>query len=211
MNRPSPILFLSAIISKRWSKLRVSQSFSSKRKLMRWRSSQRNLLLTVVKGLKMRTIFRNKFNKLSEIVKISKVKSSNMILWLLKNLKKRENNFRSSITVHFMRRKNRFTRKTRKMASLKKISILKPTSNFHNTSTSRMKNTQLIPNTPDWSMVLKRSVSMKLSSMKEECNWNNSRKNMKSRKDSWKPWTKSKRKERKTLTGLRLKKSNSRL
>ena len=74
MKRPFLISSLNATTSKRWSKPKVNQFSNSRKKSMRWRNLQRNLLPTVAKKYKTKIICKKKFNKLWETGRISKAK-----------------------------------------------------------------------------------------------------------------------------------------
>ena len=144
--------------------------------------------LTVVKKYKTKLIYRKKSNKLWEIDKISKVKLSSMILWSLKNYKKREKSCNSFTKVLASRKNNLSMINLKRVPILNKISILKLLKSFQNILTSRLKSMLMILNTWGWSMDFRRRESSKQWLMKERCSWESFKRNMKIKRDSYRLW-----------------------
>lgn len=149
MRKPSLIWSPNATISRRWLKFKVNPFSSSRKKLIKSKSSPKSLWLIAMKEFKMNKIFKNKFSKLWKTEKTSKIKSPNMTQWSLNNWKKKEKNFKNFTTAHFEWRKSLFMISQKKIIA-KRISIFRHITNYLNLWILKMTTMSMIRSIENW-------------------------------------------------------------
>lgn len=136
-------------------------------------------------------------------MRISKAKWWSTIVWLLRSCKRKGKSFKSYITTQCIPTMSQCMKNPKRTSILRKINISRPTNSWRSTLILKMITIQRIQHSKNCLTASPKRESLRLFWRRERCIWKSSKRSIKSKRESLKPWTGQKKRPKKIFLQVR--------